>query len=407
MFGALGTYLRFVLAHRRLLAFGLLAATLSGFGQTFYIGLFNTPLRSDFGLDHGGLGLVYGGATLASATLLLWVGRLYDRLDLRLYLAGAVGILAAGCLLLSVAGGAAGLVAALFLLRLGGQGLMGHIAITTMAQRFHGGRGKAVSLAAMGFPLAEAVFPAVAVAALTLLDWRDLWQLSAAAVVGLFLPLLLVLLGGGGGGGGETAPAGSAGTHPDWSLREVVGDWRFLLLLPGAVAPPFVVTVVLFHQVPMALHKGWSTELVASGLALFAAGHVTGLLAAGPLVDRWSARRVFLPAQLPMAGAMAVLAAFHAPWAALLWPGLLGLGLGLAATALTPLLVERYGLLHLGAIRALVQALMILSTAIGPPLFGWLLDTGMDTTALAAAIGLGVVAAAALAGLTLGPRLAG
>ena len=86
-------YARFVLAHWRLLGFGLLCATLSGFGQTFYVGLFNAPLRSDFGLGHGSLGLVYGAATLASASLLVWLGRLYDRFDLRLYLTGAAAIL--------------------------------------------------------------------------------------------------------------------------------------------------------------------------------------------------------------------------------------------------------------------------------------------------------------------------
>ncbi|MDZ7752382.1 MAG: MFS transporter [Gammaproteobacteria bacterium] len=399
VFHALRDYARFVLRHRRLLAFGLLAAALSGFGQTFYIGLFNTALRADFGLSHSELGLVYGGATLASATLLLGVGRLYDRLDLRLFLSGAVAIVAAGCLLLAAAGGMMALMAALFLLRLGGQGLMGHIAMTTMAQRFHHGRGKAVSLASMGFPLSEAVFPAVAVAALALVEWRGLWQISAAVVAGLFLPLLLLLLRG--QPGGETPAAPAAKNHPDWRVGQVVRDWRFVLILPTALAPPFVVTVALFHQVPMALLKGWSTELVASGMALFALGHVSGLLGAGPLVDRWSATRVFVPAQLPLAGAMAVLALVEAPWGALLWPALLGLGLGLASTALTPLLAERYGVMHLGAIRALVQALMILSTAIGPPLLGWLLDLGLHTTTLAGGIALTILAAALAARLTL------
>lgn len=393
-------YARFVVAHWRLLGFGLLCATLSGFGQTFYVGLFNAPLRADFDLGHGSLGLVYGAATLASASLLVWLGRLYDRLDLRLYLTGAAAILATGCLLLAAARGLPALLLALFALRLGGQGLMGHIAMTTMAQRFHGNRGKAVSLAAMGFPLAEAVFPATAVAALTLLEWRGLWLISAALVPVLFLPLLLWLLRG--AAGGEAPASRDANPGPDRSLREAVRDWRFVALMPGAVAPPFVVTVAFFHQVPLAEAKGWSTELLASGLALFAIGHVAGLLSAGPLVDRFTASRLFALALLPLAAAMGVLAGLEATWAALLWPGLLGLGLGLASTTLTPLLAERYGVMHLGAIRALVQALMILSTAIGPPLVGWLLDRGTGTGALATGIGLGVLVAVLLARLALG-----
>lgn len=396
----LRAYACFVGSHWRLLGFGLLCATLSGFGQTFYVGLFNAPLRADFGLGHGSLGLVYGAATLASAGLLAWLGRLYDRLDLRLYLTGAAITLAAGCLLLAAARSLPGLLLALFALRLGGQGLMGHIAMTTMAQRFHGGRGKAVSLAAMGFPLAEAVFPATAVAALTLLDWRGLWLISAALVLVLFLPLLLWLLRGAVGG---EAPVPRGQEHgPDRTLSETLRDWRFLLLMPAAVAPPFVVTVAFFHQVPLAAAKGWSTELLATGLALFAAGHVTGLLGAGPLVDRFTATRLFAAALLPLAAAMGVLAGFAASWAALVWPALLGLGLGLASTTLTPLLAERCGVRHLGAIRALVQALMILSTAIGPPLVGGLLDLGIGTTVLATGIGLGVLVTVLLARLALG-----
>lgn len=126
---------------------------LSGFGQTFYIGLFNPQLRDSFALGHGELGLVYGGATLASAALLTRVGRLYDHIDLRLFLSGAAFLLAAGCLLIASSANVILLLLSLFLLRLGGQGLMTHIALTTMAQRFHGGRGKAVSIAAMGLPL--------------------------------------------------------------------------------------------------------------------------------------------------------------------------------------------------------------------------------------------------------------
>ncbi|MDZ7804155.1 MFS transporter [Thiohalophilus sp.] len=392
-------YLAFLWEHRRLLAFGLLTAMLSGFGQTFYIGLFNPQLRADFDLGHAELGLVYGGATLASASLLTWLGKLYDRADQRLFLSGAALLLILGGLLLGTSGGVLALLAALFLLRLGGQGLMTHIALTTMAQRFHGGRGKAVSIAAMGLPLAEAVFPATAVAALAWLGWRDLWLLGSGVVL-LFLLLLLWLLQGAHGGTLADTSTGRQVAR-DWTRREVVRDWRFALLMPAAVAAPFTVTIAFFHQIPLAEAKGWSTELVASGLALFAVGHVSGLLGAGPLVDRLTATRLFVPSLLPLIGSMAVLALFDSTWAALLWPALLGLGLGLNATALTPLLAERYGLAHLGAIRALLQALMILATAIGPPLLGVLLDRGLGTEMLAAGIGGAILVAAVLAAVAL------
>ena len=72
----LPSYFCFLFLNRRLLVFGLLTAMLSVFGQTYFIGLFNPYLREVSGLAQGELGLVYGGATLLSATLLTWLGGL-------------------------------------------------------------------------------------------------------------------------------------------------------------------------------------------------------------------------------------------------------------------------------------------------------------------------------------------
>lgn len=392
-------YLRFLFEHRRLLAFGVFTAMLSGFGQTFYIGLFNPQLRESFGLGHGELGLVYGGATLASALLLTWLGGLFDRSDRRWFLSGTAVLLVLGCLLLGTAGSLVMLFPALFLLRLGGQGLMAHIALTTMAQCFRTGRGKAVSVAAMGLPLAEAIFPATAVAAMAWLAWREVW-LAGAILLVLFLPLLLWLLGDSGEGSDGDDSESDRGVR-DFTRGQVVRDWRFALLVPAAVTPAFVVTIAFFHQIPLAEARGWSTELVASGLAFFALGHVGGLVGAGPLVDRFTGTRLFVPSLLPLFGSMLVLTFFEATWAAMLWPGLLGLGQGLTATAFTPLLAERYGLAHLGAIRAMLQAMMIFSTAVGPPLIGVLLDAGIDTVVLAAGLAAGIFVAIVLAGIAV------
>lgn len=392
-------YFHFLFAHRRLLAFGVVTAMLSAFGQTFYIGLFNPQLRETFGLGHGGLGLVYGGATLVSALLLTWLGGLYDRIDQRLFLTATTLLLVLGCLSLGIAVSTIMLLFSLFLLRLGGQGLMTHIALTTMAQRFHSGRGKAISVAAMGLPLAEAMFPAVAVAAMAWLEWRQIW-LGGGLLLVLFLPLLLWLLGNTQGGTGADTERTRPGAR-DFSRREVLRDWRFVLMIPAAVTPAFVITIAFFYQIPLAEDKGWSTELVASGLALFALGHVVGLLNAGPLVDRFTGTRLLVPSLLPMLGSMLVLTLFGGTWAALLWPALLGLGQGLTATALTALLAERFGLTHLGAIRAMLQALMIVSTAIGPPLIGSLLDTGVSPRILASGLAIEVLIAITLAQIAL------
>ncbi len=392
-------YLTFLASHHRLLGFGVLTAMLSGFGQTFYIGLFNPQLRESFALGHSELGLLYGGATLLSAALLAWLGGLYDRCDPRWFVSATVVLLMLGCLSLGAAVNSISLFIALCALRLGGQGLMSHIALTTIALRFNRSRGKAVAITAMGFPLAEASFPIVAVAAMAWLEWSRVWW-GSAALLAACLPLLLWLLGGAAELTGVNDMRGGQVAR-EFSRREVLRDWRFALLIPAAATPGFIVTIAFFYQLPLTAPKGWSTELVASGLALYALGHMLGLMSAGPLVDRFSGTRMLVPALLPLLGSMLLLTLFEARWAALVWPAMLGLGQGLIATALTALLAERYGLIHLGAIRATLQAFMVVSTALGPPLVGALLDAGASPVALTASLAGSVLMAISLAQIAL------
>lgn len=74
---------------------------------------------------------------------------------------------------------------------------------------------------------------------------------------------------------------------------------------------------------------------------------------------------------------------------------LVGITQGLVATAGGAVWAERYGVLHLGAIRSMAQAVMVLSTAIAPVLLGILLDLGVGLNALA----MGIAAAMAMVSL--------
>ena len=156
-------YARFAAAHRRLIAFGFLAAFASSYGQTYFIGIFGPAIQSEFGLSHTAWGTIYMLGTLGSAILLPWTGKQIDRLDLRLY-TSLVGLLAVvACVVTALAINPLMLVVAIFLLRQSGQGLMSHVGITSMARYFDTGRGRAIALATMGFAAGEAFLPFVAV----------------------------------------------------------------------------------------------------------------------------------------------------------------------------------------------------------------------------------------------------
>lgn len=400
-------YLRFVRAHPRFLAFGVVAAALSGFGQTFFIALFGGEIRSAFELSHGDFGLLYSGATLVSGLGLVWAGRLLDWVDMRVFTACVVVALAAGSVTLAMAATVAAMGLAVFLLRFTGQGLMMHIAFTSMGRYFEAGRGRAVSIAAMGLPLAEASFPPLAVAVADAVGWRITWVLVAGLLIGVALPLLQWLLHGHGERKRRLREAmeageGGGGSGQDWTRSQVLRDGRFYLLLPGVLGAPLVVTAMFFHQAHLAEIKGWPLSWLAVSFAGFALCHVLGLPIFGALADRIGARRLLPFFLLPMAGGLLLVATLDGAWVAWPYMVLMGVTMGAAGTVFGALWPELYGVAHLGAIRALAQAAMVLATAIAPAAAGMLLDWGVSMETLAGWLSFYLAFGSALAAGILG-----
>ena len=69
------SYLELIRTHGRFLGFAFVLTFFSSFGQTFFISLFGDEIREGFTLTHGGFGLCYSLATLASGLTIIWLGR--------------------------------------------------------------------------------------------------------------------------------------------------------------------------------------------------------------------------------------------------------------------------------------------------------------------------------------------
>jgi len=184
-------YVTFARSNWRFLSFGVLLAFFSSFGQTYFIGLFGAEIRAEFALSHGTFGLAYSAATLASGLCLIWLGRLIDDIDLRLFCLLVCGALVAACFFMALVPGIITLGIAFFLLRLTGQGLLSHAYVISMARYFDEDRGKAVSVAGLGHPIGEAVFPIVIVALIGAMGWRDTWLFFGLLGLVVLLPLVL------------------------------------------------------------------------------------------------------------------------------------------------------------------------------------------------------------------------
>jgi len=398
----------FLMTHARWLTAGFVLTFASSFGQTYFIALFGGQLRATFQLSHGDFGSLYTIATLASAATLVWLGPSADRICLQRLAAITLCGLAAASVAMAGVASPLMLVAVLYGLRLFGQGMLSHLALTAMARWFSDYRGRALSIAALGFPFGEAVLPSVAVALMGALGWRQTWLAAAAVLLLAAAPLIGWLLRS------EPAPhqglpprASSSGSDPgrrQWTRGEVVRDPLFYALLPGILAPSFITTGVFFHQVYLAETKGWSLTWFAACYPIYALATVATSLAVGWAVDRWRAAWLLPFYLLPLAAALLVLVWVDAPAGTIAFMMLAGATSGGAVTVLGALWAELYGTRHLGAIRALAVAGMVFSSALGPGVMGWLIDWGVRLEDQFLAMAVYTVAGASLFRL-LAPRL--
>lgn len=386
------TFPPFMRENPRLALFAVLATASSGFGQTFFFSVFGGGIRETFALQNSTYGLIYSLATLTSAILLLKLGPLADKWSLGKITTLAIGILAAGCLTIALAPHWLWLVPGFLLARLGGQGLMGHIGLTTAGRYFTRNRGRIMALTAGGFPIAEAILPLTAGLILVASGWRMPWFMAAGILLTVLLPLLLGL------SRHATHPAMASerppeqqdnrGEKQDYDRSQVLRDPGFYLILPAALIVPFTITAVLFHQSAFAEIQGWTTRQMGLAFTGFAAGHIISLFFGGPLVDRIGAQRSLIHGLTPIFCSMLVLGLTDFSWTPNLYLALCGISLGFIGAAAGAIWPERYGVRHIGAIRSVAQASMVFSTALSPLLVGVLLDLGLTTT------GVGVLLAA-------------
>lgn len=403
-------YLRFFRREWRLVVFGAGMTFLSSGGQTFLVSLFVPHFLESFALDEAGFGTLYSAATLCSALLLSWVGAGLDRFRLDRFTVGVLSLLALSATVVGTVTHVAALGLGLVGLRLGGQGLSSHTALTTMARYYRRGRGKALSLASLGFPVGEAVLPLLLATTIAALGWRRTWGVVAGTVV-LAIPCLVWLLRSAGvpldpreaaADAGENAEVGAPeerdaapsadpasrrkepdGVDPEsesdggaegWARSDVLRDPRFWCVLPAALLPPFWVTGFFLYQTTIAGLKGWSVARMASAFVAFALVRVLFSLAVGGGIDRSSARRIFPYSVLPMGAGMVVLLAAEGSWAAYTFMGLLGVSMGISGNVKSALWAELYGLRHLGAIKSMMASVTVVSTAASPALVGYVLS---------------------------------
>jgi MFS family permease len=148
-------------------------------------------------------------------------------------------------------------------------------------------------------------------------------------------------------------------------------------LVPLLVGPAAFGTAFFFHQVHLAEVKGWSHLQMVALFPIYTATSTVVSLLTGFAIDRYGAGRILPLMLLPVALGFFVFSTTTTLTGAAIGVTLFGLTSGMNATAPSAFWAEYFGTRHLGSIKAMATALMVLGSAIGPGLTGWIIDQGV------------------------------
>ena len=369
--------------NKKVIIFGFIFTFFSSFGQSFFLGLFNAPIRNELGITHGEFGSIYASATICSSLLLVWVGKKIDEFQLLYYSLFVVILLAFSSLIFSLIDTIYLLIFGIFLMRFSGQGLMSHTSTTAISRFFERSRGKALSTIWFGLSTAEFILPVLVTYFLAILSWRTIWQGIAITII-ILLPIVII----------NTIKSIKLESREEkkdfkkiriknWKRKEVIKDYRFYIVSLNMLAGPWIITGIFVYQSFISDAKLWSVFAIPKAFMIYSVTSIFSLILSGFLVDKFTSRKLIPIVNIPLLLSMITLFFVKSEIGAYVFLGLIGVSNGLANILGSSTWAEIYGVKYIGSIKALTTALMVFSTAFGTALFGILIDQGFSVENIA------------------------
>ncbi len=369
----------------KVIVFGFIFTFFSSFGQSFFLGIFNTSIRESLSITHGQFGSIYASATLCSSLLLIWVGKKIDDINIFRFAIYVTLLLSFSCFFFSKISSIVFLFIAIFLMRFSGQGMMSHTATTTVSRYFTKSRGRALSICWFGLSSAEFILPVLMVFLLSLTTWQNIWTVIAILIL-IFLPIASFFLVRTVKLDTRESTEGEGFKEENikqWKRIEVIKDYKFYIVSMNMLAMPWIATGVFVYQSFITESKNWGPFVIAQSFMSYSVFSVITLLISGFLIDKFTSRKLLIFMNIPLFLSTFVIIYFDAQFTAFIFLGLIGISNGLANVLGSSTWAEVYGVKHIGSIKALTTALMVFSTAFGTALFGILIDIGFSIEKIA------------------------
>ena len=261
---------------------------------------------------------------------------------------------------------------------------MSHTASTSISRYFEKSRAKALGISWLGLSTAEFIMPITIVFFLSMYSWRNIW-LAIASLIILFLPILSFL----------TIKKITLSSREkenfnveksnikNWTRKEVILDPKFYLILLVVLALPAINTGVFVYQSFILESKNWGDFVIAKSFMIYAVLSVATLFISGPIIDKFTSRKILPLMNIPSLISMLILFYFDNYFSSYFLLGLMGISNGLANVLGSSTWAEIYGVKYIGSIKALTTAMMVFSTAFGTAVFGMIIDFGYSIEVIA------------------------
>lgn len=268
-----------------------------------------------------------------------------------------------------------------------------------VAKWFISKRGRATSIATTGMAIGTVISIPVGQWMIQTIGWREAWVVFGVLVTAIIVPLSFLFLRGSPSDLGlepdgfgeprlEPSPADldnqqNAAIEDDWTAREALRHPVSWLILAALSVGGFALTGTLLHRVAYWEGTGMSPSMVAFGIAMDPFTVIFSVIIFGLIGERVKTRYLglfgalgFSLSMLPMiwsTGQTYTIIAHSMIWA---------IGAGAYITANNLIWPNYFGRRFLGTIRGVVFPVQVAATSLGPPVYGFLLDAGLDPITL-------------------------
>ena len=357
-----------------------LGSFFSGPGQTYSNSVFIDEYIKSFGWSRSEISSLYSIATLCSGILMMFMGRLVDKLGQRKMMVIVSILLGAACFFNSLVVNTWMMAIGFFLIRLFGQGSMTLIPNTLVPQWFIQKRGRAMSFLALGGVASAAFFPVANAWLIKLTSWQATWQIWGVLLIILFAPLAFFIV--------RNRPE-DIGLHPDgkpiinpksknrdqmisssqeddWTLQEAMKTKTFWAVLICVGIPALVNTGITFHLLSIFGENQLTPQLAATVLSLMAIIGFPISFISGFILERVKTNILLIVVFVLEAATLLLLTNVNSVTLGILFGVLWGIGGGIERITLNIVWSNYFGRKHLGSISGVAMMVMVIGSACGP-----------------------------------------